>query len=111
MSLDRNALLELMKLKQETVAVEGGEVILSEIGAKDLMDLYNQKELQNESGDIVMSKFIPALVAKSVVDDAGNRILSDEDAALLEKAAAARFSILAQAARRMNGLAGDESKN
>lgn len=86
-------------------------MILSEIGAKDLMDLYTRKELQNESGDIVMSKFIPALVAKSVVDDAGNRIFSDEDAALLEKAASARFSALARAARRMNGLAGDESKN
>jgi hypothetical protein len=110
MFLDRNALLEAMKLKTETVAIDDGEVILSEIGAKDLMDLYTRKDLQDEKGGIVMSKFVPALVAKSVIDENGNRLFTDEDAELLEKAGAARFSNLAQTARRLNGLAGDELK-
>jgi hypothetical protein len=110
MILDKNAFLESMKLKQETVTIEGGEVVLSELGATDMMNLYTRKELQNENGDIVMSKFIPALVAVSAIDEDGKRLFSDEDIPLLEKAASSQFGKLAQVARRLNGLVGDESK-
>jgi hypothetical protein len=111
MTLNRESLLKSMELKKETLEIEGGTVIVSEIGATDLIDLYTRKELHDADGNIIMAKFTPALVAMSVVDDAGRRIFADADIPLLEKSAASQLSKLAQAARRLNGLLGDETKN
>lgn len=111
MILNKEELLGKMAPKKETVEIEGGEVIVSEIGATALIELYTRKELQDSEGNWIMSKFTPALVALCVVDDAGNRIFADEDIPQLERAAASQFSKIAQVARRLNGLAGDEVKN
>jgi hypothetical protein len=111
MTLDRDALLKTMELKKETIEIEGGEAIISEIGASDLIDLYTRKELHDDDGNIIMAKFTPALVAMSVVDESGERLFLDADIPLLEKSAASQFSKLAQVARRLNGLVGDETKN
>lgn len=111
MILNREALLVKMELKKETVTLGEDEVIVTEIGAKDLIELYTRKELQDDDGNIVMGKFTPALVSLAVVDESGNRIFSDSDIPLLEKASAPTFAKLAEPARRLNGLKGDEAKN
>ena len=111
MVLNREELLKTLELKKETVVLDGGDVIVSEVCAADMMDLYTRKDLQNEAGDITMAKFTPALIAMAVVDEEGKRIFDDSDIPLLEKAAALQFSKLAAVARRLNGLAGDEVKN
>jgi hypothetical protein len=111
MILNREDLLKKLELKKETVTLDDGEVIVSELGASDLMDLYTRKELHNEAGDIIMAKFTPALVALAVVDESGARIFMDADIPLLEKASATQFAKISAAARRLSGLAGDEEKN
>ena len=61
MFLKKDEIFKAMTLKKETVTLEDGEIIVSEIGAADLMDLYTRKSLHNEDGDIIMAKFTPAL--------------------------------------------------
>jgi len=124
MALDRTALLKAMQLKTETVEIEGGEVIVSEIGAADYIKLWSDPKNQKATGEKVikdgkeedvmvidMSKFTPALIAYSVVDEAGERLFTDEDVAVLGRSSQGIFLKLAEKARKMNGLSGNESKN
>jgi len=124
MALDRSSLLNAMKLKTETVEIEGGEVIVSEIGAADYIKLWSDPKNQKDTGEKVlkegkeeavmvidMAKFTPALIAYSVVDDAGNRLFSDEDVTLLARSSQGIFLKIAEASRRINGLSGEETKN
>lgn len=109
--LDRNALLAAMELKREEVEIAGGTVLVSEIGATDLINLYTREDLLDGEKKIDMAKFTPALVAYAVVDEQGTRIFSDADIPALEKASPAVFTKLSEAAKRLNGLTGEEQKN
>jgi hypothetical protein len=124
MAFDRSSLLAAMKLKTEVVVVEGGEVIVSEIGAADYIKLWSDPKNQKDTGEKVikdgveeavmvidMTKFTPALVAYSVVDEAGERLFTDEDVTLLARSSQAIFLKLAAVARKINGLSGEEIKN
>jgi len=111
MILDRDSLLQAMELKKENVTIGDGEVIVSEIGASDMIDLYTRKDLHDENGDMIISKFTPALVVMAVVGENGERLFSDADIPLLEKAPASQLGKLADVARKLNGLKGDETKN
>ena len=104
MALDRTALLKAMHLKTETVEIEGGEVIVSEIGAADYIKLWSDPKNQKATGEKVikdgkeedvmvidMSKFTPALIAYSVVDEAGERLFTDEDVAVLGRSSQGIF--------------------
>jgi hypothetical protein len=110
-TLNRDALFKLMELKKEIVELGDGEVIISEIGATAMIDLYTRKELHDADGNFIMGKFTPALVALSVIDEIGNRIFSDADILLLEKASPIYFTKIAEVARRLNGMSGGEAKN
>jgi hypothetical protein len=105
MVLDREALLQAMELKTERVQIGDGEVIITEIGAADYIALYSDPALQTD-GAVDMAKFSPALVARSVIDEQGNRIFTDEDIAAIGKGSVSVFEKLAATARRLNGLSG-----
>lgn len=110
--LNKAELLNEMRLKTEIVELDGGEVMVSEIGAADYIRLWSENQLAGATdGSIDMAKFTPALVALSVVDDKGNRIFSDDDVALLSRSSHGPFLKLAAAARKVNGLTGDAVKN
>ena len=124
MAFDRTTLLAAMKLKTEVVEIEGGEVIVSQIGAADYIKLWSDPSNQKDTGEKVikdgveeavmvidMTKFTPALVAYSVVDEAGERLFTDEDVTLLARSSQAIFLKLAAVARKINGLSGEETKN
>lgn len=108
--LNKAELLNAMRLKTEVVKIEGGEVVVSEMGAADYIQLWSTAP-HKEDGTIDMSKFTPMLVTYSVVDAENNRIFSDEDVEVLSRSASGPFTKLAAAARRVNGMAGDEAKN
>jgi len=110
MGLNRDQLLEKLKLKIEPVMIGDDSVNVSQIGAADFIRMWNNPEYQTDDS-IDMSKLLPALVAYSVVDDDGNRIFSAEDAAILSRSSREPFALLANAAKRLNGLMGDEIKN
>ena len=111
MSLDKVALLAEMALKTETVSLPSGSVMLSELSAESYMDAYESPLAKDATGAYSGVRFTALLVARCAVDDAGNRILSDEDADTFRAGSSGTFRKLSEAVNRLNGLAGDEIKN
>lgn len=110
--LSKGELLQAMALKTERIELSPGrEVIVSEIGAGDLMALYSNPDYQDADGAINMVKLMPALVACSVVDESGQRVFGDDDIPSLARASQGPFMKLTEACRRLNGMDGSETKN
>ena len=111
MALNREELLGELKLKTEVVTLDdGSEVIVSEIGATDYINLWTSEAYSTED-KVDMAKFTPALIAYSVVDDQGRRLFSDEDILSLGRSANGPFFKIAQVAKKLNGLSGEPAKN
>ncbi len=108
--MNKAELLTAMRLKTEAVELESGTVNVSEIGAADYIKLWTDPDNQTD-GKVDVAKFTPALVAFSVVDGKGKRIFSDDEIPTIARSSQAIFMKLAEAARRVNGLAGDAVKN
>jgi hypothetical protein len=112
MTLSRSELINEFRLETELIELgENKHVIVSEIGAEDYIKLWTNPEHQKEDGSVDMSKFSPALVAYAVVDDQSQRIFADSDIPMIARSANRPFMKLAEVARRLNGLAGTETKN
>lgn len=123
MAMNRNSILEAMKLKTETVMLGDETVIVSEIGASDYIKLWTDPKNQKVVGDQIvngvtvpktevdMSRFTPALIAYAVVDEAGNRVFGDDDIEVLARSSQGPFMKLAEVVRKLNGLTGEEVKN
>lgn len=111
MSTGKAALLAALVLKQETIEVNGATFIISEIGATDYIRLWTDKNNQDASGEIDMAKFTPALIACAVVDESGQRVFDNNDIPALERAAYGPLLKIAEVAKRLNGLTGEETKN
>lgn len=109
MVLDKEGLFKELGVKREKVKVGKGEVFIAEIGATDYLTLWTNPELQTD-GKPDMAKLRPALVARCVVNEEGERILTNDDAAVLAKSSALRFNTLADAAMKINGLVVEESE-
>lgn len=111
MSMNKAELLNELRLKTELVKLDDGkEVIVSEVGAADYIKLWTNHNYQTD-GNIDMAKFTPALLAYSIVDEQNQCVFTDEDIPSLARAAQGPFMKIAEAARRLNGLAGNEAKN
>jgi hypothetical protein len=103
--LQKLDILSLGRLKTEAVQVEGGdEIIISEMGASDSYVLFSDPALQDSTGNMNMSVFAPALLARCIVDSSGSRIFNDEDIATLSRLPAELFNQLGSVALRLNGI-------
>jgi hypothetical protein len=110
MLLNREMLFQKLKLKTETVNLDDDEIIVSEISATDLINIYSREDLKK--GDTIdPAKFYPVLIAYSVIDEKGDRIFKDEDISILEKSGGKYYQELFKVARRLNGMDSDEIKN
>jgi hypothetical protein len=122
--LNRLEILKEGALKTESVKLDSGEIIVSQIGGADYIALWTDPQNQKETGEIVvkngveekvltvdMSRFTPALIAYAVVDENGNRVFTDEDIPVIARLASGPFLKISEIARKLNGLAGDEVKN
>ncbi|MHB0929191.1 MAG: hypothetical protein ACYC3W_09885 [Candidatus Nanopelagicales bacterium] len=104
--MNREELLSALALKKETAAFQGGEVTVTELGAADIMKLWDDYPTTNGT-----STFTAALIAACVLDDEGQKVFSEADIPLLENSAQTAFFELAKAARAVNGIGGAEEKN
>lgn len=111
MVLDKEGLFAEMQPETELVSLKSGDVIVSDIGAEASMRLWTDPALQGADGETDMVKFTVALVALAVVDESGNRLFDNSDIERLSKSAKVPFGKLAAAAKRLNGLTGEEVKN
>lgn len=101
MALDKNSILAANDLKRETVPCPewGGDVIIQEIGAiaRDrlwpaLLDANGKNDPINVAGKVLV---------RCIVDDAGERIFTDEDAELLGKRSPAVINRLFRVAEKL----------
>jgi len=117
--LNKAELLDEMKLKSEKIQLTNGVVYASEIPATDYMDLMEFSAIEDDENDedakkagkVDMKKFNPALVAYSIVNAKGERLFSMDDVDVISKSSTAVFNKLAESAKRMNGLLGDEEND
>lgn len=103
---DKKAFFEMAKLKTETVKFgDGNEVIVSELGALDFVDIWNNPDFEADNKEGVdLQKLIPALIVMAVVDEAGARVFSDEDIYELARINRHVYLKIAGVARDLNGL-------
>ena len=122
--LSKAELLGEMKLKREKVQIGNGIVYASEIPATDYMDLMESSMPMDEKDPskdpskdspkermVDMKKFNPALVVYSIVNGKGERLFSMDDVEMISKSSTSVFNKLSEAAKRMNGLLGDEEND
>ena len=117
MFLNKNDLLELGKLKTEEVDFNGNKVLVSEISAADYQKIWQECVIDDGVDDkgaakqtVNMSKFNNLLLVYCLVDENGARIFGDADASCFDRYAQAPFSKMVAAAKRINGLMGEEAK-
>jgi hypothetical protein len=91
--LNKEAILEAGKVKTKTVEIPewGGEVIIRQLDASELLSLTNDVD-----GSMT--------AALSVVDESGARVFSDDDLPALRKLAAAGRLRLNRAINEFNGI-------
>lgn len=111
---EKNAFLDQAKLKKELVDIgDGHQVFITELEATTFYPIWLDPEYAAEGGGgaVDLRKIIPALLARSIVDEEGNRLFADEDAADLAKISPSTYFPLSEAVRRLNGISGVEAKN
>jgi len=108
---NKNSLLEAGKLKTETVDINSKGVIVTELTAMDYMDVLNSPLCNDAAGEWDGTIFMSLLTAHCIVDDKGNRIYADADAASLRSMSTPIYNKIVAAVKRLNGLTGDETKN
>lgn len=108
--LDKSSILSAMALKTETVQLDGGEVIVSEVTAESYMEIW-ESPLAKTDGDRDGSKFSSLLVTRCIVDGSGNRIFADDEVAALRQGSTRVYTKLVAASQRVNGMAAELPKN
>jgi len=114
MVLDRNSLINEARLKTELVKLDEGEVIVSELSGPDYMKLYTDpanRKMVDGVETMEMGRFQAALIVYGAVDEKNERIFKDEDIDAVMRMSNTVFFKLAEAARKVNGMSGEEIKN
>ena len=97
---DKAALLGAAQRKQEVVPVQGGEVIVKEIGAVDYMRM-----LEECKGEMADAPIMHVVASWATVTEAGERLFSVEEFAQLDRATQVAIG---NAAMKLNWAEADE---
>lgn len=111
MVLDKAALLAEMELQTEIVKLKTGNVIVKELSAVDYMEAFESPLSQDAQGEYSAVRFTALMVVRSAVDEAGDRIMADDDAEAFRNGGGSVFRKIAAAVNRVNGTTGEEAKN
>lgn len=106
----KTALLGAIKLKSETVHINGGEVIVQEVTASEYMEVHQSELSKGEDGEFDGALFASVLATHCIVDRKGNRIFEDSDAALLRGGSTTEYAKILKAVNKLNGI-GEQTKN
>lgn len=111
MVLDKNSILEELKLKTIEVPFGKGHVIVSELGAVDYVEANGSPLIKGVDGNIDFQLFKGLIVSRSIVDTEGNRVFADEDCRTLANGSKTSFKVLFEAIERINLISDEEAKN
>lgn len=101
----RDTILNLGRLKTETVEIDGTAVIITELGAVDNNRLFTDPTFQDQANQAMdMNKFGPALLACCIVDPDGDRLFTDSEAGKIGALKPAVYQQLLRVALDINGL-------
>jgi len=109
--LDKNALIQALRLKTEEVKLEDGHILVTEIPAAEYMEICNNPNVKDAAGDTDGQAFMALLSAHCIVDESGCRVFEDNEAGLLANASPAAYARVLAAVQRLNGLGDDTRKN
>lgn len=105
--LTKEGLQQAVNLRTERVEVPewGGEVIVRELTGKE-RDLFEESFIvvQGKKRSTTLENMRAKLVAKSIVDEKGNRLLTDKDAEWLGSRSAAALDRVFEVAQRLSGI-------
>jgi len=107
--LGREAFLSsVSRLKQITVELDDGIVFVREMSGKSLID-YNEKldALKTLSPELTPAsslELISLLVARTVCDEDGSLLFTEEDVDILSNSSMTTLKLLAEAAMKVSGL-------
>lgn len=106
--LTRDGLLAALALRTEDVALPSGQLVrVRTLKASERIAISTAAV--GEEGKVDSVAYSTKAVAACLVDEAGNRLLSDEDAALLADGSSDVFEFLFRAVQRINGLGSTEA--
>lgn len=114
MPLNKELILQAADLPRETVNVPewGGEVLVRGLTARE-RDMFEQS--LNVDGKTNIANIRARLCVLCMVDEAGNRLFSDDDAGALSTKSGAALNRVFEVAQRINGMgktaAEDAEKN
>jgi len=111
MVLGREAIFAAEDLRDETIDVPewGGKVRVRALTGAE-RDQYEQSITTNRGGTVTMNlaNARAKLVALTVIDDDGQRLFSDTDAAELGNKSAVALNRVFESAQRLSGLTGED---
>lgn len=98
-----------MVAQTQDVAIPGGATVrVRSISAADRI-MLGQKS-QGADGKIDTVQYSGALVAACLIDESGQRLITDEEVGELMSGSAAVFEVIYQAAAKLNGMTVDEQE-
>jgi hypothetical protein len=105
--LNRDQILQAQDIARESVAVPewGGEVLVRGLTGQE-RDAYEATimRLNGTNAQMNLMNARAKLVARSVIDESGERLFGDDDVALLAKKSAAALERVFNVAQRLSGL-------
>ena len=104
--LSKNQILECQDLRAETVEVPqwGGSVSIRVMSGVD-RDIFDaEMHASRKSGRDFMANFRARLVARCLVDEAGQRMFSETEIEQLGQKSGVALDVIFQAASKLNGL-------
>jgi hypothetical protein len=116
MFLTKEELLQELRLETDIVELESGDVMVSELSAPDYLSMgklcaINDFEVEGTI-KVDVEKWDAAVIAFCVVDpDTKKRLYSNDDIEMLMKTSNKKTSKILEAAKRLNGMLGDEGKD
>ena len=102
--LDKASFLKAIARKTETLHLDAGEVIISELNATEYMAAYSSPIVQDDKGGVDGLKLTALLITRCVVGKDGGRLLSDDDIEAVKEGSSATFGQIGEVVKRLNGI-------
>ena len=108
---DAKTLAKELELSSEYVDIGNDKKVrVTELSGPDYFDLFQNPAFADKKGEVNMTKLLPVLVAKCIVDKEGNQIFDEKTIKVIQRSKREGYQKLLEAALRLNGLSGKKQE-